>query len=133
VEDASIHSRLCERQTADEVGALAGSDQFAVTGTTALLDTLVAKEVAVPRRATQEFTGACLLEAFCDGFACFLHEKFGKGEDNIAFPCACKGEKREIIGKAPGTALHASQKNQCVQITTDTRLGKAGAMVVIGV
>ena len=57
---------------------MAGGDQFALTRTTALLDTLVTKEVTVPWRATQEFTGACLLEAFGDGFTCFLHEKVGK-------------------------------------------------------
>ena len=57
---------------------MAGSDQFTTTCTAALLDTLVTKEVTVPWRATQEFTGACLLEAFGDGFTCFLHEKVGK-------------------------------------------------------
>jgi hypothetical protein len=51
----------------------------------------------VPWRTTQEFTGACLLEAFCDGFACFLHEKFGKGEENIAFRAACKEESVKIL------------------------------------
>ena len=75
----SLLKCLSERQTADEISTLAGSDQFAATCTAALLDTFVAKKVTVPWRATQEFTGACLLEAFCDGFACFLHEKFGKG------------------------------------------------------
>jgi hypothetical protein len=69
---------LSERQSANEVSALAGSDQFTTTCTAALLDTLVTKEVTVPWRATQEFTGACLLEAFGDGFTCFLHEKVGK-------------------------------------------------------
>jgi hypothetical protein len=56
-----------------------------------LLDTLVTKEVTVPWRATQEFTGACLLEAFGDGFTCFLHEKVGKDGENTAFEAACKG------------------------------------------
>ena len=87
---------LGERKPADKVGALAGSDQFAVTRTAALLDTLVAKKVTVPWRTTQEFTGACLLEAFCDGFACFLHKKWGKVGENIAFPEPCKG-KNEIF------------------------------------
>jgi len=57
---------------------LAGSDQFALTCTATLLGAFVTKEVTVPWRATQEFTGACLLEAFGDGFTCFLHEKVGK-------------------------------------------------------
>tara|TARA_B100000614_G_scaffold145966_1_gene129733 strand:- start:828 stop:1046 length:219 start_codon:yes stop_codon:yes gene_type:complete len=68
-------------------------DEFAATCTAALLDTLIAKKVTVPWRTTQEFTGACLLEAFCDGFACFLHEKLGKKEETIVFRPACKGEK----------------------------------------
>jgi len=51
------------------------SDEFAATGTAALFHTFIAKKVTMPWRATQEFTGACLLKAFCDGFACFLHEK----------------------------------------------------------
>jgi hypothetical protein len=72
--EADFEQSLSERQTADEVGALPVCDEFAATGPTALLDTLVAKQVAVPRRAAQEFSGARLLEAFCDGFACFLHE-----------------------------------------------------------
>jgi hypothetical protein len=71
---------------------LAWSDQFAATCTAALLDTLMTKKVTVPWRTTQEFTGACLLEAFCDGFACFLHEKLGKVEENIDFHPDCKGE-----------------------------------------
>jgi len=50
----------------------------------------------VPWRATQEFTGACLLEAFGDGFTCFLHEKLGKEEENIALPGPCKGKRREL-------------------------------------
>jgi hypothetical protein len=72
---------------------LAGSDQFTTTCTAALLNTLVTKEVTVPWRATQEFTGACLLEAFGDGFTCFLHEKVGKDGKNTAFAAACKGLK----------------------------------------
>ncbi len=92
---------LCERQTTDQVGALPVCDELAATCTAALLDTLVAKKVTVPWRTTQEFTGACLLEAFSDGFACFLHEKFGKEEENIAFPLSCKGEKLEIMRKTP--------------------------------
>jgi len=64
---------LGERQTTNEVSALPVCDEFAATCTAALLYTLIAKEVAVPWRATQEFTGACLLEAFGDGFTCFLH------------------------------------------------------------
>jgi hypothetical protein len=66
---------LSERKPANEVSALAGCDQFAATCTAALLDTLIAKKVTVPWRATHELTGACLLEAFGDGFTCFLHEK----------------------------------------------------------
>lgn len=84
---------LSERQSANEVSALAGSDQFALTCTTALLGAFVTKEVTVPWRATQEFTGACLLEAFGDGFTCFLHEKVGKEGENTAFEAACKGLK----------------------------------------
>jgi hypothetical protein len=72
---------------------LAGGDQFALTRTTALLGAFVTKEVTVPWRATQEFTGACLLEAFGDGFTCFLHEKVGKDGENTAFEAACKGLK----------------------------------------
>jgi len=77
------------------------SDEFAAASTAALLDALVAKEVAVTRRATQEFTGACLLETFGDGFTCFLHEKCGKAFENIAFTLWCKGEKQEIFQLAP--------------------------------
>ncbi len=44
----------------------------------------------MPWRTTQEFTGACLLEAFCDGFACFLHEKFGRVEESTGFLAPCK-------------------------------------------
>jgi len=73
-------------------------DELAATCTAALLDTLVAKKVTVAWRTTQELTGTGLLEAFSDGFACFLHEKFGKEEENIAFRPRCKGEKQEIIG-----------------------------------
>ncbi len=72
---------------------MAGGDQFALTRTTALLGAFVTKEVTVPWRATQEFTGACLLEAFGDGFTCFLHEKVGKDGENTAFEAACKGLK----------------------------------------
>jgi hypothetical protein len=75
---------------------LAGSDQFTITRTAALLYTLVTKKVAVPRRATHEFTSSCYFETFGDGFTCFLHEKFGKDGENIAFASACKGLKREI-------------------------------------
>jgi hypothetical protein len=82
---------LSERQTTDQVSALPVCDEFAATCTAALLDTLVTKEVTVPWRATQEFTGACLLEAFGDGFTCFLHEKVGKDGENTAFMRACKG------------------------------------------
>ncbi len=84
---------LCEWQSANEISALPVSDELAATCTAALLDTFVAKKVTVPWRATQEFTGACLLEAFCDGFACFLHEKVGKDGENTAFRGACKGLK----------------------------------------
>jgi|GEM_PF-4952601 len=82
---------LSERKPADEVSTLAGSDQFAATCTAALLYTLVAKKVAMPWRATQEFTGTCLLEAFGDGFTCFLHEKLGKERENTDFSHSCKG------------------------------------------
>lgn len=88
-----LSNSLSERQATDEVSALAGSDQFAATCTAALLYTLVSKKVTVPWRATQEFTGACLFEAFGDGFTCFLHEKLGKEEENIAFPGSCKGKR----------------------------------------
>ena len=81
---------LSERHRTLEVGSLPVSDEFAATCTAALLDALVAKKVAVTRRATQEFTGACLLEAFGDGFACFLHEKSGKEEENIDAQAPCK-------------------------------------------
>ena len=86
----SLLECLSERHAADEVRTLARSDQFAATCTAALLDTFFAKEVTVPWRTTQEFTGACLLEAFCDGFACFLHEKFGKVEESTGFWASCK-------------------------------------------
>jgi hypothetical protein len=82
---------LSKRQSANEVSALAGGDQFTTTCTATLLSALVTKEVTVPWRATQEFTGACLLEAFGDGFTCFLHEKVGKDGENTAFGGACKG------------------------------------------
>lgn len=80
---------------------MAGCDQFTATCTAALLDTLVAKKVTVTWRAAEQLTSSGLLEAFSDGFACFLHEKFGKEEEDIAFPHACKGEKREIIELGP--------------------------------
>lgn len=66
---------LRERHGAHQVGSLSGGDEFAATSTAALFDAFIAKKVAVPRRATQEFAGACLLETFGDGFTCFLHEK----------------------------------------------------------
>ena len=69
---------------------LARSDQFAATCSASLLDTFIAKEVTVSWRTTQKFTGACLLEAFCDGFACFLHEKFRKVEESTVFWATCK-------------------------------------------
>lgn len=80
---------------------MAGGDQFTATCTAALLDTFVTKKVTVTWRAAEQLTSSGLLEAFSDGFACFLHEKFGKEEEDIAFPHACKGEKREIIELGP--------------------------------
>ena len=67
--------RLGERKSADEVSALPVGDELAATCTAALLHALTTKKVAVARRATQELTGARLLEALGDGFACFLHVK----------------------------------------------------------
>ena len=64
---------LGEGQTANEVCALTVRDELAAPRTTALLHAFVAKQVTVPRRATQEFTGTGLLKTFGDGFACFLH------------------------------------------------------------
>jgi len=75
---------------------LAGGDQFALTRTTALLGAFVTKEVTVPWRATQEFTGACLLEAFGDGFTCLLHnENGGKEGENTALRFDCKGKSEK--------------------------------------
>ena len=75
---------------------MAGSDQFAATCTAALLYTLVAKKVTVPWRATQEFAGSCLLEAFGDGFTCLLHnENGGKEGENTALRGACKGKSEK--------------------------------------
>ena len=71
-------------------------DEFAATCTAALLDAFVAKKVTVPRRATQEFTGSSYLETFGDGFACFLHEKCGKEEENIVPVPYCKARIQEI-------------------------------------
>jgi len=99
---------LGEGHRALKVGGLPVCDELAAACTAALLDALVAKEVAVPRRATQEFTGACLLEAFGDGFTCFLHEKYGKEEENIALLLPCKAEKSnhfDIIHNHPITNL----------------------------
>ena len=81
---------LSKRHGALEIGGLSGCDQLAAAGTTALLNALVAQQVAVPRRATQEFTGACQLETFGDGFTCFRHGKCRKKDENIALPDACK-------------------------------------------
>ena len=87
---------LCERQTTDQVGALPVCDELAATCTAALLDTLITKKVAVAWRAAEQLASSGLLEAFSDGFACFLHEKLGKERETIAFSHACKGEKPEI-------------------------------------
>lgn len=81
---------LGEGQTANEVCALTVRDELAAPRTTALLHAFVAKQVTVPRRATQEFTGTGLLKTFGDGFACLLHEISGKEAENIAFRRACK-------------------------------------------
>ena len=77
--------QLGERKSANEVSALPVSDELAAACTAALLHALVTKKVAVTRRATQELTGACLLEAFGDGFACFLHVKIWESRGKHSF------------------------------------------------
>lgn len=81
---------LGEGQTADEVCALSVGYELTATCTAALLHAFVAKQVTVPRRATQEFTGAGLLKTLGDGFTCLLHGKSGKKADNIACRQVCK-------------------------------------------
>jgi hypothetical protein len=81
---------LNERHRPLKVSSLPVSDELTAACTAALLHTLVAKKVAMTRRAAQEFTGTCLLEAFGDGFTCFLHEKLGKEIENIAPLPSCK-------------------------------------------
>lgn len=76
---------LGEWKSADEVSALPVCDEFAAACTTTLLHALLTKKVAVARRATQELTGACLLEAFGDGFACFLHVKIWESRGKHSF------------------------------------------------
>lgn len=88
--------RLSVGHCALEISGLPWCYELAAACTAALLNALIAKEVAVPRRATQEFTSSSYLETFGDGFTCFLHEKLGKEEEDIAPMAACKGEKREI-------------------------------------
>lgn len=92
---------LSERQPTDQVSALPVCDELAATCTAALLHTLVAKKVPVARRPAQELARAGLLKAFCDGFACLLHEKLGKEEENTAIAPACKGEKEFFFWKPP--------------------------------
>jgi len=82
---------LSKGQPTNQIGTLPVCDEFAVTCTTALLYTFLAKEMSVPWRTTQELTGTCLLEAFGDGFTCFLHEKVGKEWEHNAFGSTCKG------------------------------------------
>ena len=109
-------NNLSERQTANEVGTLAGRDQFAATRTAALLDTLIAQQVTVPGRTTQELSGACLLEAFCDGFACLLHRRFLKTEESTGFHPPCKEEKGEI-------SPYPQKKSNC-NLTGEARKGR---------
>jgi hypothetical protein len=52
--------------------------ELAAPGTATLLNAFFAKQVTVPRRATQEFTGTGLLKTFGDGFACLLHGNLWK-------------------------------------------------------
>lgn len=76
------------------------SDEFAATCTAALLCAFIAKKVTVTWRAAEQLTSSGLLEAFSDGFACFLHEKFGKEEENIGREVACKVLKGTFSGCA---------------------------------
>jgi hypothetical protein len=57
---------LSEGHAANEVSTLPVCDEFAATCTATLLYAFFAKEVTVPRRATQEFTGTGLLETLGD-------------------------------------------------------------------
>jgi len=66
---------LGEWQAANQVGKLSFCDEFGITGSAALLYVFVTQKMAIARSAAQEFAGTCLFEAFCDGFACFSHEK----------------------------------------------------------
>lgn len=77
--------RLRERKSANEVSALPVCDEFAAACTATLLHALITKKVTVTRRTTQELTGACLLEALGDGFACFLHEKIWESRGKHSF------------------------------------------------